>query len=72
MSSTFPLDPEVNDTFQGYFWDGEFWKKQGQDLNVEDFVTIDNLPTAILGIDTVLDGGTAFAEVVLTIDGGIS
>jgi hypothetical protein len=72
MTSVFPLDPEINDTYLGYFWDGEFWKKQGQDLNIEDFVTIDNLPTAILGIDTVLDGGTAFAEVVLTIDGGDS
>lgn len=32
MSSVFPLDPEINDTYQGYYWDGEFWKKQGIEI----------------------------------------
>lgn len=32
MPSVFPLDPEINDTYQGYYWDGEFWKKQGIEI----------------------------------------
>lgn len=35
MTSVFPLDPEINDTYLGYFWDGEFWKKQGFDSSAE-------------------------------------
>jgi hypothetical protein len=31
MATSFPLDPEVNDLYQGYYWDGNFWKKSGQD-----------------------------------------
>jgi hypothetical protein len=32
MATLFPLDPEVNDLYQGYYWDGNFWKKSGQDV----------------------------------------
>jgi hypothetical protein len=35
MTTVFPLDPEINDIYQGYFWDGEFWKKQGFDSSVD-------------------------------------
>ena len=31
MATQFPLDPEVNDLHEGYYWDGNFWKKSGQD-----------------------------------------
>ena len=31
MATTFPLNPQVNDLYQGYYWDGNFWKKSGQD-----------------------------------------
>jgi len=31
MTTSFPLDPEVNDLYQGYYWDGNFWKRSGQD-----------------------------------------
>jgi hypothetical protein len=31
MATSFPLDPEINDLYQGYYWDGNFWKKSGQD-----------------------------------------
>ena len=31
MATQFPLDPEVNDLYQGYYWDGNFWKRSGQD-----------------------------------------
>ena len=31
MTTLFPLNPEVNDLYQGYYWDGNFWKKSGQD-----------------------------------------
>ncbi len=31
MATLFPLDPEVNDLYQGYYWDGNFWKKSGED-----------------------------------------
>ena len=31
MATQFPLEPEVNDLYQGYYWDGNFWKKSGQD-----------------------------------------
>ena len=31
MATSFPLDPEVNDLYQGYYWDGNFWKKSGED-----------------------------------------
>ena len=31
MTTQFPLDPEVNDLYQGYYWDGNFWKRSGQD-----------------------------------------
>ncbi len=31
MATSFPLDPEVNDLYQGYYWDGNFWKRSGQD-----------------------------------------
>ena len=31
MATQFPLNPQVNDLYQGYYWDGNFWKKSGQD-----------------------------------------
>jgi hypothetical protein len=31
MATTFPLNPQVNDLYEGYYWDGNFWKKTGQD-----------------------------------------
>jgi len=31
MATSFPLNPEVNDLHQGYYWDGNFWKRSGQD-----------------------------------------
>ena len=31
MTTSFPLNPEVNDLYQGYYWDGNFWKRSGQD-----------------------------------------
>jgi hypothetical protein len=31
MATLFPLDPEINELYQGYYWDGNFWKKSGQD-----------------------------------------
>jgi hypothetical protein len=31
MTTLFPLNPEVNDLYQGYYWDGNFWKKSGED-----------------------------------------
>ena len=31
MATQFPLNPEVNDLYQGYYWDGNFWKRSGQD-----------------------------------------
>jgi hypothetical protein len=31
MTTSFPLDPEINDLYQGYYWDGNVWKKSGQD-----------------------------------------
>jgi len=31
MTTSFPLDPEANDLYQGYYWDGNFWKRSGQD-----------------------------------------
>jgi hypothetical protein len=35
MTTSFPLDPEVNDIYQSYYWDGNFWKKLGQDAVFE-------------------------------------
>lgn len=32
MATQFPLNPQVNDLYQGYYWDGNFWKKSGQDV----------------------------------------
>jgi len=32
MATSFPLNPQVNDLYQGYYWDGNFWKKSGQDI----------------------------------------
>lgn len=32
MTSVFPLNPQNNDTYLGYYWDGEFWKKQGIEI----------------------------------------
>jgi hypothetical protein len=57
MSTIFPLDPEVNDTFQGYFWDGEFWKKQGIDLTA-DYPEIVNGKISASVIPDI-DGGSA-------------
>jgi len=31
MATLFPLDPEINDLYQGYYWDGNVWKRSGQD-----------------------------------------
>lgn len=31
MATLFPLNPQVNDLYQGYYWDGNFWKRSGQD-----------------------------------------
>jgi len=31
MATSFPLNPQVNDLYQGYYWNGSFWKKSGQD-----------------------------------------
>jgi hypothetical protein len=31
MATLFPLDPEVNELYQGYYWDGNVWKKSGED-----------------------------------------
>jgi hypothetical protein len=31
MTTSFPLDPEINDTYLGYYWDGNFWKRSGFD-----------------------------------------
>jgi hypothetical protein len=25
------LDPEINDLYQGYYWDGNVWKRSGED-----------------------------------------
>jgi hypothetical protein len=32
MATQFPLNPEVNDLYQGYYWDGNFWKRSGEDV----------------------------------------
>jgi hypothetical protein len=31
MTTLFPLNPEVNDLYQGYYWDGNVWKRSGED-----------------------------------------
>lgn len=31
MATLFPLDPEINDLYQGYYWDGNVWKRSGED-----------------------------------------
>ena len=31
MATLFPLNPTLNQIYQGYYWDGNFWKKSGQD-----------------------------------------
>jgi hypothetical protein len=31
MATSFPLEPEVNDLYQGYYWDGNVWRKSGED-----------------------------------------
>jgi hypothetical protein len=31
MATSFPLDPEINDLYQGYYWDGNVWKRSGED-----------------------------------------
>jgi hypothetical protein len=31
MATSFPLNPQVNDLYQGYYWDGNFWRKSGED-----------------------------------------
>jgi hypothetical protein len=31
MATLFPLDPTLGQIYQGYSWDGNFWKKSGQD-----------------------------------------
>jgi hypothetical protein len=31
MATLFPLDPEVNELYQGYYWDGNVWKRSGED-----------------------------------------
>ena len=31
MTTLFPLDPEINDLYQGYYWDGNVWKRSGED-----------------------------------------
>jgi hypothetical protein len=71
MASIFPLSASVGQIFEGYQFNGTAWDIIGIDLTA-DYITAEELPTVILGIDTVLDGGTAFANVVLTIDAGKS
>jgi hypothetical protein len=31
MATSFPLNPTLGQIYQGYYWDGSFWKKTGQD-----------------------------------------
>jgi hypothetical protein len=71
MATIFPLSASVGQVYESYTFDGDAWILNGVKLTGS-YITEDNLPTVILGIDTVLDGGTALAEVVLNIDGGNS
>ena len=31
MATSFPLNPTLGQIYQGYYWDGSFWKQTGQD-----------------------------------------
>jgi hypothetical protein len=71
MSTIFPLSASVGQVYENYTFDGTVWNLNGISLT-EDYITAEELPTVILGIDVVLDGGTTLSEVVLSIDGGSS
>jgi hypothetical protein len=73
MSTIFPLDPEINDVFQGYRFNGVAWKIIGVNL-VSDYLTRQEAdllyaPLQILNVD----GGSSSAYTPLSIiDGGQS
>jgi hypothetical protein len=57
MSSIFPANPEVNDEFQGYRFDGTAWKIIGVDLTAEYAEIVDGKISASLIPN--LDGGNS-------------
>jgi hypothetical protein len=71
MATIFPLSASVGQVYEEYEFDGDSWKLKGIKLTGS-YITEDNLPTVLLGIDTALDGGTSLTEVVLNVDGGYS
>lgn len=49
MATVFPLNPQVNDEYNGYRWNGTYWGIIGVDLNA-DYATIDYTDNAVASI----------------------
>lgn len=58
MTTIFPLNPQINDTYQNYYWDGTAWKISGIDLTADYPEIIDGKISASVIPDLTLDGGT--------------
>ena len=73
MATIFPLDPEINDEFQGYRYNGTAWKIIGISLTTE-YLTRQEADLLYQPLaSTIYDGGDSSTYTPdLIIDGGLS
>ena len=73
MATIFPLDPEINDEYQGYRYNGTAWKIIGISLTTE-YLTRQEADLLYQPLaSTIYDGGNSSTYTpTLIIDGGLS
>jgi len=87
MATLFPLDPEVNDEYQGYRYNGAAWKfigvkliteyltRQEADLlysPLQESLAYDGGSSSTYTPDSIVDGGESEVDFVDLIDAGYS